>query len=67
MATHPNKYVPMTTKGYLIFMKNDEFFGILVENGYLYNKVHLKHVETLKGGHYSGLKIILVSFGARKF
>ncbi len=26
MATYPNKYVPMITTRYLVFVKNDEFF-----------------------------------------
>jgi hypothetical protein len=57
----------MITTIYLVFVKNDEIFGIQVENGYLYNRVHIKHVETLEGNHSRGFKIVLVNFGARKF
>jgi hypothetical protein len=39
MATYPNRFVPMTTIGYPISVKNDEIFGIPIENGSLYNRV----------------------------
>jgi hypothetical protein len=67
MATYPNRFVLMTIIGYPIFVKNDEFFGIPNENGYLYNKVCTKPIETLEGSHYSSFKVVHVSFGVRKF
>jgi len=67
MATYPNRFVPMTTRGYPMLVKNDEIFGILVENGSLYNKVRIKLIENLEGNHSNVFKAIPISFGVRKF
>jgi hypothetical protein len=53
MVTYPNRFVPMTTIGYPISVKNDDFFAIPNENGYLYNRVRTELIETLKGNHYN--------------
>jgi hypothetical protein len=67
MVAYPTKSVLVTIVGYLIFLKNDEILAVLAENGSLYNKVCIKPIENLKGNHYNGFKIILVSSSARKY
>jgi hypothetical protein len=67
MVTYPNRFVPMITTRYPIYVKNDEIFGIPIANGSLYNRICTGSIETLEGNHYGGLKAIPISFGARKF
>jgi hypothetical protein len=66
MATHPNKYVPVTSAGYIIFVRNVRILAILVDNSYFYNIICTKHIEALEGNHYNGFKAIPVSYGAIK-
>ncbi len=49
-----------------MFVKNDEIFGILVENGSLYNRVHIELIKNLERNHFNVFKAIPISFGARK-
>ncbi len=62
----PTKYVPITTIKYPVFVRNDEIPTVPAENGFLYNRIHIKPVETLEGNHYSGFKAIPVSPSAKK-
>jgi hypothetical protein len=66
MVAYLTKFVLVTIAKYLIFVKNDEIPAILVENGSLYNRIYIKPIETLKGNHYNGFKIVLVSSSAKK-
>jgi hypothetical protein len=66
MVAYTTIFVPITTIGYLIFVRNDEIPIVPTENGFLYNKIRTKLVGTLKGNHSSGFKTILVNFGAKK-
>ncbi len=58
--------MPLITAGYPKFVRNDEILVILLENGFFYNKVHIKPIEILEGNHFNGFKTILVSYGAKK-
>jgi len=67
MVAYPMKYVLMIMVEYPISIKNDETPLILLKNEFFYNRVCREHVDILEKNHFSGLKIILVSFGARKY
>jgi hypothetical protein len=56
----------MITIEYLVSIRNNEIPTWLANNGSLYNKIHTKPIETLKGNHYNDFKAIHVSFGGKK-
>jgi hypothetical protein len=67
MVAYPTIFVFVTIARYLVFLKNDEISAVSTENGFLYNRVCIKPIETLKGNHSNGFEAILVSFGVIKF
>jgi hypothetical protein len=66
MVAYPTRSMHAITVGYPVSIRNDEILVILVDNGSIYNRVCIEPIETLERNHYSDLKAILVSYGARK-
>jgi hypothetical protein len=66
MVAYPTRSMHAILIGYPVSIKDDEILVILVDNGSIYNRVCIELVETLERNHYSDLKAILVSYGARK-
>ncbi len=66
MTTYPTRFVFATTAKYPIYVRNDEICAILVDNGFFHNRICTKPIETIKGHHSSGFKVIHVSFDAWK-
>jgi hypothetical protein len=66
MIAYPTKFVHATMARYLISIRNDEIPIILTKNGYFHNLIHTQFIETLEGNHFSGFKVILVSYNAQK-
>jgi hypothetical protein len=54
MVAYPTRSMLMIVIRHLVFVNNDEILAMLVENGYLYNRICIKPIEILKGNHSNG-------------
>jgi len=62
MTTYPTRFVPATMAKYPISVRNDEIRAILVDNDFFHNRICTKPIETIKGHHSNGFKVIHVNF-----
>jgi hypothetical protein len=52
-TSHSTRSKPITSIGYLVFVRNEGIPIGLVDNNYFYNKVRTEHVEVLKRNQYN--------------